>query len=165
MLWLTYLFEWMRCFSHLLTQEIDHTPIIITMAKYTSLCKCFLALYWLSGPPHFSFVFRKNGERAENRTDEFRGCLDITESALKAKKLQMAVYFLFVCNTIKLAQLYLLRYIKVLRLIMALKVPYEMRHKDLTFLASIRTVMCVCGIEKLIYFCTIKTDNKLYPLS
>lgn len=33
MLWLTYLFEWMRCFSHSLTQEI--TRLLSTQWPYT----------------------------------------------------------------------------------------------------------------------------------
>lgn len=34
----------------------DHMPIIITMLVYTSLCKCLLTQWWLSNPPHISFV-------------------------------------------------------------------------------------------------------------
>lgn len=49
----------------------DHTPIIITMAVYTSLCKCLLTQWRLSGPTHISFVFRRMASE-ENRTDEFR---------------------------------------------------------------------------------------------
>lgn len=56
MLWLTYLLEWMRCFSSF-ADIGDHTPIIITMVIYTSLCKCVLVQERLSGPPHISFVF------------------------------------------------------------------------------------------------------------
>lgn len=37
----------------------DHMPIIITMAIYTSLCKCLLLQNWLSGLPHISFVLRR----------------------------------------------------------------------------------------------------------
>lgn len=55
MLRLTYLFEWMRCFWSF-TDTGDHTLIIITMVVYTSLCKCLLTPWWLSGPPHISFV-------------------------------------------------------------------------------------------------------------
>lgn len=55
MLRLTYLFEWMRCFCSF-TDTGDHTLIIITMVVYTSLCKCLLTPWRLSGPPHISFV-------------------------------------------------------------------------------------------------------------
>lgn len=42
MLWLTCLFELNEMFFSF-ADTGDHTPVIITMAAYTSLCKCLLA--------------------------------------------------------------------------------------------------------------------------